>query len=168
MYYKAKTNNKIAEEIAQAVALYHKDNLKDGVKRYSQVIETYGRKKQTLWARLYLAHSYFKQGDFEKAVRWYKDVLESIPEDYNLLKGIAILDLGYTYEEWGKLDHAIQNYALLSQLEGPFFQGLSYLALGRCYEHMGERNNALKYYKKYLQKQQDELLQEKVSRWETN
>ena len=164
-YYQAKVDTKIADETAQAVALYHKDNLKDGAKRYLQIIENYGKNKQALWARLYLAHTYLQQRDFEKAARWYKEVLGYAPEDNHLLKGIILLDLGYTYEEWGKLAQAIQNYTLLSQLEEPFFQGQSYLALGRCYEQKGDKKKALTYYKKYLATQEDGSLQEKVSRW---
>lgn len=165
-YYKAKIGNRISGEIAQALELYHKDNLKEGAKKYREIIERYGKNNQALWARLYLAHTYFQQQDFDKATKWYKEVLRYIPEDNNLLKGIALLDLGYTYEEWGKLDQAVKNYTLLSQLEGSFFQGLSYQALGRCYEHMGRKKDALTYYKKYLTKQEDELLQEKIGRWE--
>jgi predicted negative regulator of RcsB-dependent stress response len=165
-YYKSKIDNKISEDMAQAVDLYHKDNLTEGANRYREIIESYGKNKKALEARLYLAHTYFEQRNFEEAARWYKEVLDYVPENSSLLKGIALLDLGYTYEEWGKLNQAIKNYNLLSQMESTFFQMQSYLALGRCYEQQGDKKNAINYYKKYMERQEDKILQERISRWE--
>jgi tetratricopeptide (TPR) repeat protein len=163
-YYKSRVSYKISEEITRAAALYHDDNLKEGVKHYQQIIENYGNNEQTLWARLYLAHIHYQQKNLDQAIRWYKEVLAHASKDANLLRAIALLDLGYTYEELGKLEKAVENFTRLSQLEGSFFREESYMALGRCYEQKGDKENAIKYYKKYLEKQKEVSLEDKVVR----
>jgi tetratricopeptide (TPR) repeat protein len=167
-YYKNKIDIKVCGELARATDLYHKDQLGSGKEQYQQIIKKFPRNGQVWWARLYLAHIYFQERDFEKATELYQEVIDQAPDDNHLVKGIAMLDLASTYEEWDKIDQAIKIYTELSELEDAFFQQQSYIALGRCYEYKGDKEKALLYYKLYLNQPgiEDEALAEKVYRWE--
>ena len=75
------------------------------------LIEKYPQNKYAGEAKLLLADIEYMKGDYEKAAKAYGDILAKLPEGD--VAGEARLGRAACYEEQGKLDEAIADYALL-------------------------------------------------------
>jgi len=168
LYYKNKMDNLVAQQLAQATDLYHQKKWEESRQEYERIIRRFPRNRQIWWAKLYLGHIYWQKRDFSKAAQLYQEVSEAGSQGNRLIRGLALLGLAKTYEEWGKIEQAIKTYQELTQLNDPFFQQQAYRSLGICYEYLGEREKAQEYYRLYLSVPgtEDEVIEERLSRWE--
>ena len=75
-------------------------NLQDNVRGLQSIVDDYGSTKAGKLACFYLANSYFAQGDYDKALKYFDDV--NVSDD--LVTASAIAGVGACYETKG--DHA--------------------------------------------------------------
>jgi tetratricopeptide (TPR) repeat protein len=101
----------------------------------------------------------FREGDFDKALTLYKQLLETYPKNYNLHYNLGILYLK-------KLDYAraVDEFEKVIALNKRDFD--TYYNLGIIYESfLGDRKKALHYYRQFLKFSPSDIEKEMVKNW---
>ncbi|HEY3581444.1 MAG TPA: tetratricopeptide repeat protein, partial [Pyrinomonadaceae bacterium] len=80
--------------------------------------------------------------DFREATKAYSDIAEMSPDDSQ-----AYVDLGYAYENDGKIDKALESYLKAISLNNGQY-ATAFLRAGIIYNRKNQRDNALKMYDK--------------------
>ncbi len=101
-----------------------------------EVLITKGKLSEKSW--LLLAHSYFKNGDYEKSIEIYNEILK-VGDKSNYRDTLFLL--GRTYFKAGFLERAKEIFLKILQTNPRTPQALHYLLL--VYEHMREYSLAL-------------------------
>ncbi len=99
------------------------------------------------WAALYLAHDIFARGDFETAVKSYRNILDQLGSD-NPARLPVTYRLALALENSGKTAEALNTYRGLAAAKG--FAYLGNLAAGRLLETKGDKGAALAAYRAAL------------------
>jgi tetratricopeptide (TPR) repeat protein len=116
------------------------------------------------YSNLYLGHFYYKNGKYEDAIKEYKRVIES--ESSQLMKDMASLGIGYSYEALGQYKEAINLFSKNLNEKDENLKEEIYISLGRFYEKLGDNKSALEKYQivieKFPQSRNIEAIKEKI------
>ena len=99
-------------------------------------------------AKIELASYYQQQQQYEKAAALLTE-LNTITPDSSLLKPLIILKLAGLYEKDNKLEMALGQYTVLSQMTG--FEAAAYKAMGLIYEQQDKKEQAIAMYRKFIE-----------------
>ncbi|MEK7846404.1 MAG: tetratricopeptide repeat protein [Nitrospinota bacterium] len=106
----------------------------------------------------------YKNGKYEDAIKEYKRVIES--ESSQLMKDMASLGIGYSYEALGQYREAINLFSKNLNEKGENLKEEIYISLGRFYEKLGDNKSALEKYQivieKFPQSRNIEAIKEKI------
>lgn len=116
------------------------------------------------YSNLYLGHFYYKNGKYEEAIKEYKKVIES--RNTQLMKDMALLGIGYSYEALGQYKEAINLFSKNLNEKDENLKEEIYISLGRFYEKLGDNKSALEKYQlvieKFPQSRNIEAIKEKI------
>lgn len=122
---------------------------------YKEVVAKYPGSRAAALANYRLANLYYRQNDFDGAIKSYDAYLKRTP-DKSDLKTLAYMGLGYSYEAKKDLKNALAAFEKASASKaGQVFEGMNDQNIARIYEAMNDRAKALEYYQKALTKNSD-------------
>lgn len=134
------------EKLYFEVEKVHNDKLaktpKEAIPEMEKLLGEFQDGPQKTRANLLLAGGYFQNGQFDKAIELYQNILDQ-KDNRNISNQLARAGLAQSYE--GKKDYAraieIYKSIIENPQEFPLFQ--VYMGLARCYELNQDQNNAL-------------------------
>ncbi len=134
------------EQLYFEVEKVHTDKLaktpEEAIPEMEKLIGEFQEGPQKIRANLLLAGGYFQNGQFDKAIDLYQDILDGNARE-KIPYQLARAGLAQSYE--GKKDYSKAIEVYKSVIEGsegyPLFQ--VYIGLARCYELNKDQNNAL-------------------------
>ena len=133
---------------SSSAALYEAMQEADLSKRQEllqNVMNQYSGTDAAVWSRLELAHMAFDAENLEDAAGQYEKVRASLSSSDPLLP-LVLFSLAQTYEAAGKVDKALESYALLQNYPGFAAQG--FMGAGRMLEDKGDVSAAREAYAK--------------------
>ncbi|MFP4474671.1 MAG: YfgM family protein [Desulfatibacillaceae bacterium] len=172
-YFMARTERKAHEMASQAEALYinylagaeNRPELSTIVERFEDVVREYPRTDAGRSAKLYLAQVYMREGEYEKAVRHYEEVLDRFGGDEDLAK-VAAIGLAYAHEQRKEYEKAAEYFRKLAEAEDKAFKEDATLGLARTYEAMGRTEDAYRVYRDFVERYPEsvyvQLIREKL------
>jgi len=109
------------------------------------------------YLRTYIADSYFNEGDYDKAIQEYTNIIQSLPPNSDLAL-IARNNMGVAYYLKGKYDQAYPIFKELADSKNPLNKASAIIYAGRCAERLGKADEAIKYYKRAVASYSDSTL----------
>jgi tetratricopeptide (TPR) repeat protein len=122
---------------------------------YKDVAAKYPGSRAAALANYRLANLYYRQNDFDGAIKAYDAFLQRTP-DKSDLKTLAYMGLAYSYEAKKDFKNALAAFEKAATgSAGQVFEGMTDQNIARVYEEMNDRPKALEYYQKALTKNAD-------------
>jgi predicted negative regulator of RcsB-dependent stress response len=122
---------------------------------YKDVSAKYPGSRAAALANYRLANLYYRQNDFDGAVKAYEAFLQRT-SDKSDLKTLAYMGLAYSYEAKKDFKNALAAFEKASSSKaGQVYEGMNDQNIARVYEAMNDRAKALEYYQKALTKNTD-------------
>ena len=139
-----------SEKILKMESLYFKleqakfsegPNSDEKIKQMERLLDEFSKGPQKQRAFLILADEHFNEGSYDKAIKFYQNILNGSSSSFNQ----QLANIGIAYSLEGKKDYknAISAYKTVIQYpsEYPLFD--IYMGLARCYELNNQKNEAL-------------------------
>ena len=144
-------SSRAAEEQAssvylQATAIYQEGDFERAIGYLNGLVEDFGGTRYGKLARFFLAQSYFKTTDYEKAEHHFKEFVIAY-SDNDVMKTAAMAGLAASMEQQERYLEAAQQFekAVKKNPDGPF--SASYLLrAARNYERVGDNQKAISLY----------------------
>jgi len=143
-YYVGAQNEKAAASLAAVLQEKDETSRQQGLEK---VVSEYSRTSAALWSKLELGHLEYQAGNYDKALKKYNDVLDSLSRN-NPLVPLITYGIAQALEQKKDIENALQKYQALSQMPG--FEEQGYLGMGRLYEADNRLDKAKEVYEEYL------------------
>jgi TolA-binding protein len=137
-------------------------NLQDNIRGLQSIVDEYGSTKAGELAGFYLANSYFTQGDYDKALKYYVSV--DVKDD--LITASALAGAGACYEAKGDNAKAASLYekaAFRSTKDVNVPENMFHAA--QNYMHSGNKEKAIELFKKVKKDYPTSAVSRDIDRW---
>ncbi|WPD21460.1 MAG: tetratricopeptide repeat protein [Candidatus Electrothrix aestuarii] len=141
--YRTYSLNKAAKAYDAALLLEGEQR----VAALNKVKDEYSSTPSGVWSQIQLAHIDQEAGKYKEALERLEGLNSELGED-DLLKPLALANLGALYEQNKELDKAVGAYEALQKKQG--FEPLALSSLGRIYETMDKKDQAVATYQRYM------------------
>ncbi len=137
-------------------------NLQDNIRGLQSIVDEYGSTKAGELAGFYLANSYFSQGDYDKALKYYLDV--DVKDD--MITASALAGAGACYEAKGdnaKAASAYEKAAFRSTKDVNVPENMFHAA--QNYMLAGNKEKAIELFKKVKKDHPTSAVSRDIDRW---
>lgn len=146
---------KSAHAIYLRIYALNADDDKAAIDILKEVVSKYPSSRAAALSNYRLGNLYFRQNDFNAAVKAFEAFLKQTP-DKSDLKPLAYIGLGFSYEAVKDYKNALAAFEKVpGTRSGSVYEGANDQNIARVYEAMNDRAKALEYYKKALAKNTD-------------
>lgn len=123
--------------------------LKAAISEYTFLKDNLSTTSSTPWLLLELGNTQYKAEKYDEAITTYKGFMNRYGNHPLLF--IVRQSLGYSFEEKGQLQEAIDQFEMIAKdPEATFAKSQAKLDAGRCYEKLGQSNLATAAYKEVI------------------
>ncbi|MBN2410320.1 tetratricopeptide repeat protein [candidate division KSB1 bacterium] len=130
---KIKSESAASVELARAVSAFQENDIQKALPLLNDIVENYGNTRSGKLALYYLANSFFKNGDYENALKNFKKFSSSFSGD-ELIKSSAMAGIAACYEQQGDYIQAANQYEKTADKFTKTFKAPTYLVkAARCY-----------------------------------
>jgi len=146
--YKRSVNKKAYVGEYKALRLYRISDNKNWPiveNNFKGVLEKYPDTKGAEITKLYLGNLYFKTAQYEKAIKVYEELSQQI-DKADVLYDLALLGIGYAYENLADFKKAIPYFEKVINNEKSAHKVEAFIEVGRCYEEMKDYKSAMEKY----------------------
>ncbi len=119
----------------------------EGVKQLKEIDQLFSSTRAALETRLKLGALYYNHGEFSKALPWYEKAVQTAS---GFDQAVALLSVGYTYENLGQPNEAIKNFQKALNLGELGLKGDLLMGITRSYEALHDSAKARSTYDKIL------------------
>lgn len=124
---------------------FTKKNYQEAAQNFQKAIKAARTKQQRSEIYFYLAESYYKIEDFQNALKFYKQSLESPPNDQT--EYLALLRTGECLHHLGKSEEAIRHLEkILTSRRFQKWYGEVYATIANIYRYLNDLQSAVYYY----------------------
>jgi predicted negative regulator of RcsB-dependent stress response len=155
IYYFKNYEKRALQTFTEATMLYNDEIQKGETRDNSKIIETfkniidsYPRSKVASFVYLFLAETYYKTGEFPKALDSYEAFMKDNRDDD--LTTFALYGIGKVYESMGKLEDALKSFESVSERGGEL-STLVLKDLGRLMEQQNRLEEAKGKYREFIE-----------------
>jgi TolA-binding protein len=137
-------------------------NLQDNIRGLQTIVDDYGSTKAGELATFYLANSYFAQGDYDKALKYYMDV--DVKDD--LISASSLAGAGACYEakhEYAKAASSFEKAAFKSSKDVNAPENMVHAA--QNYILAGDKGKAVELLKKVKKEYPTSAVTRDIDRW---
>ena len=130
---KTKSESSASVELTQAVRAFQENDIQKALPLLNNIVENYGNTQSGKLARFYLANSFYKNGDYENALKNFKKFSSGFSGD-DLIKSSAMAGIAACYEQQGDYVNAAEQYEKTADKFSKTFMAPAYLVkAARCY-----------------------------------
>ncbi|MEO6882596.1 MAG: tetratricopeptide repeat protein [Bacteroidia bacterium] len=142
-YYIPGQEAKAQKDMFVAESYFDKDSTKQAIELFGAVVDQYSSTPSGNLSEYYLGLSYYKQGDYENAIKH----LKNFSSNDEMLAPISVGVIGDAEMQLGKTDEAIPYYLKAAEKNKNDFSSPIYLQkAAMAYESQGKYEDALKLY----------------------
>ncbi|MDD3375599.1 MAG: tetratricopeptide repeat protein [Candidatus Omnitrophica bacterium] len=143
-YYSANESLVQDSEINIARCLYEMGSVKDALKEFKIIIYKYPETKTALQATSWLAEYYLQEGDQDKSIAYYSDIIKNFPGNEKI--GEALLGLSQSYYAKGEFDEALNQLKSIDNSFDEKIYGKSRLLIAEIFAKQIDTDTAIQTY----------------------
>jgi len=157
-YFINTAENKAFEALNRSMADYTEALAKDGAVEaaaevegdFQTIVEKYGGRKATRFARLMYADICFAAGRIDQSLELYRIVLR----DFGMMqpyRNLILNSIGMAYEEKEDYERAAEYYEKIIESDGDLMKSDALYALGRLYDLLGNKDKSITAYSRLVE-----------------
>jgi len=147
---KKSSESSASVELSRATRAYESGDYKNAITQLSNLVENYGGTRSGILSLLYLANSFYQNGDTENAIKNYKEFYSKFSGDEHLLAS-AMGGIAACLEQEKKYREAAEQYEKIvhkypKAVQAPYFL----LRSGRCFTLANDNGKAKQQFEKLV------------------
>ena len=137
-----------AAELNTAKCYYEKKDTSEALKRFKLMVEKYPSDRATQEAYIWLGDHYLKTGDYNPALVYYKQFVDTFPGSDQ--RASVLYEMGQAYEGLEQYEHAIEMFKQITQKENKEMYVKAKLAIADIFSRELDPNSAIQIYQNII------------------
>ncbi len=154
-FSKKKMEANASVELAKAVRAYQNSDYQNALPLLNNLVENYGGSKSGKIGSFYLANTFFNNGDYDNAQKYYKKFVSGYKGD-NVILSSAMAGIAACYEQKNDFESAALQYEKVASKFPDTFKAPAYLLkAGRCFSLAQNNEKAKQLFNMIVEKYPD-------------